>query len=405
MKSKKRNINILVIFIILAIILLIIYIIIHNRNKKSNPKTNYSENSTWDWLVLIPKDPDAISIGFTPTKDVNGNLDLVDSKKNLTYSEMDGLIIEYDRETYGPIVGGKNILDYDINIPDEYLNNVGLTREQFSSNSSAIAITNRLSSENSVPGNIPYPGKDLTMYVLNKITGQMNSYNISRRVTRNQDVSIDYNTGDIILKPIITNTEFNNYDIQNCIYNRDISALVTFYSSEKSEWSWIVFVPTDTTYISIGFTPNKDNIGNLDLVDSKKNLIDSEMDDPIVGGKNILDKNINITDEYLKSVGLTREQFSSNSSIIAISNKVSPQNPVKGNIPYPGKDLTMYVLNKITGQMNSYNISRSVTITPAPNYSYNISYIILNHVIENTTFNFVIQNCAYDKNIPALVIF
>ena len=404
MKSKKRNINILAIFMILAIIGLLIYVIVYNRNKKSNPATNSSENSTWDWLVLLPKDPDTISIGFTPTRDTNGNLDLVDSINNLTYCEMDGLIIYYDHETNGPIIGGKNILDYGIEI-SAYLTNVGITKDEFSSNSSAIAITNRLSSENSVPGNIPYHGKDLTMYVLNKKTNQMNSYNLSRLVTRNPDISIDYNTGDIILKPIITNTEFNNYDIQNCIYNRDTSALVTFYSEEQPEWSWIVFVPTDTTYISIGFTPNKDNLGNLDLVDSKKNLSDSEMEDPIVGGKQILDKNINISDEYLKSVGLTRDQFSSNNSIIAISNKVSPQNPVKGNIPYPGKDLTMYVLNKITGQMNSYNISRSVTIIPAPNYSYNISYIILNHVIENTTFNFVIENCAYDKNIPALVIF
>ena len=205
MKSKKSNINILAIFMILAIIGLLIYVILYNRNKKSNPTTNYT-NTSWDWIVLVPKDPDSISIGFSSIVDKNtGNINLNESINALEKYRMNH------------INGGKNIIEY-TSISDEYLNSVRITKDEFSSNSSAIAITNVILPENGIYGNIPYPGKDLTMYVLNKITKQMNSYNLSRLVTYNKPVDTssigDYNIGDIILKPIITNTQLN-YTIQN----------------------------------------------------------------------------------------------------------------------------------------------------------------------------------------------
>ena len=121
MKSKKSNINILAIFIILAIIGLLIYVIIYvimyNRNKKSNPTTNYT-NTSWEWIVLVPKDPDSISIGFSPVVDKNtGNISISESYNALGLYKMNY------------IFGGKKILNT-LNIPVECFK--GITIDEFS---------------------------------------------------------------------------------------------------------------------------------------------------------------------------------------------------------------------------------------------------------------------------------
>ena len=218
MKTNKSDINILIIFMILAIIGLIIYIVVNIRNNKTSSSANSNTWWKWDWIIFLPKDPDTISVGFSPTRDIDGNIDLVESKNNLIYSEMDG-----------PIIGGKNILDYDIEILPEYLTNLGITMDEFSNNKRAIAVSNKVSSQNQVQGNIPYPGKDLTLYVLNKKTGLMNSYNIYRSVTVTPGPGADYtyHADNVILKPVITYTDFK-YDIQKCIPDRNIPALITF---------------------------------------------------------------------------------------------------------------------------------------------------------------------------------
>jgi len=77
MKSKKNNINILVIFIILAIIGLIIYIIVHNRNRKQNPTTSDILTDPSPFIIIVPKDPNSISIGFSSVVDKNtGNISI-----------------------------------------------------------------------------------------------------------------------------------------------------------------------------------------------------------------------------------------------------------------------------------------------------------------------------------------
>jgi hypothetical protein len=203
MKSKKSNINILVIFIILAIIGLIIYIVLHNRNTKQNTTTSDIIKSWPSWIILVPKDPNAISIGFSSVIDNNtGNIDLRESTNTLGSYRMNYLI------------GAKNIIANNINIPDE-----------FSSNNNVIAITNVILPQNPYPGNIPYPGKNIIMYVLNKKTKEINSYNLSRSVTLQSDK--DYNADNTILTINTMSTQLN-YTIQNSDYLNNKSSIITF---------------------------------------------------------------------------------------------------------------------------------------------------------------------------------
>ena len=215
MKTNKSDINILIIFMILAIIGLIIYIVVNIRNNKTSSSANSNTWWKWDWIIFLPKDPDTISVGFSPTRDIDGNIDLVESKNNLIYSEMDG-----------PIIGGKNILDYDIEILPEYLTNLGITMDEFSNNKRAIAVSNKVSSQNQVQGNIPYPGKDLTLYVLNKKTGLMNSYIISRSVTLGSDRS--YNYGNVNINNISNKTPILN-SIKDYTDTPNGPVFITFY--------------------------------------------------------------------------------------------------------------------------------------------------------------------------------
>jgi len=187
MKSKKNNINILVIFIILAIIGLIIYIIVHNRNRKQNPTTSDILPYPSPFIIIVPKDPNSISIGFSPVVDKN--------TRNISISESYNALGSY-KMNY--IFGGKKILNA-LNIPGECFKG-GITIDEFSSNTGVIAITNVILPQNPQPGNIPYPGTDLTMYVLNKITGLMNSYNLSRSVT------FKNNYGNVNINNISNNT-------------------------------------------------------------------------------------------------------------------------------------------------------------------------------------------------------
>ena len=204
MKSKKSNINILVIFIILAIIGLIIYIVLHNRNTKQNTTTSDIIKSWPSWIILVPKDPGAISIGFSSVIDNNtGNIDIIKSKQALGSYRMNY------------IFGAKNIIANDINIPDE-----------FSSNNNVIAITNVILPENRVPGNIPYPGINVIIYVLNKKTKEINSYIISRSVTQGSGTQ-NYNVGNTILTINTMSTQLN-YTIQNSDYLNNKPSIITF---------------------------------------------------------------------------------------------------------------------------------------------------------------------------------
>jgi hypothetical protein len=215
MKSKKNNINILVIFIILAIIGLIIYIIVHNRNKKSNPATKYIPNESsddqWQWLVFVPQYPDDISIGFTPNKDNLGNLDNNQSMDTLDFYRMNYAI------------GGDNIMSKNLYI-DQYICSFGppgrWNSNKFNSNINIIGITNQILPQNPVKGNIPYPGNNMTLYLLDKKTGQMDSYNISRSVTLGTNNS--YIIGNVTITNKFKNTSKNysimdyNTIIKNC---------------------------------------------------------------------------------------------------------------------------------------------------------------------------------------------
>ena len=80
----------------------------------------------------------------------------------------------------------------------------------------------------------------------------------------------------------------------------------------------------------------------------------------------------------------------SNINIIGITNQILPQNPVKGNIPYPGNNMTLYLLDKKTGQMDSYNISRSVTL--GTNNSYIIGNVTITNKFKNTSKNYSIMD-------------
>jgi len=204
MKSKKSDINILVIFIILAIIGLIIYVIIKNRNRNQNPTTSDIIKNSFPWIVLVPKDPNAISIGFSSVIDNNtGNIDIIKSKQALGSYRMNY------------IFGAKNIIANDINIPDE-----------FSSNNNVIAITNVILPENRLPGNIPYPGINVIIYVLNKKTKEINSYIISRSVTQGSGTQ-NYNVGNTILTINTMSTQLN-YTIQNSDYLNNKPSIITF---------------------------------------------------------------------------------------------------------------------------------------------------------------------------------
>jgi hypothetical protein len=207
MKSKKSNINILVIFIILAIIGLIIYIVLHNRNTKQNTTTRGDNSINWPWIILVPKDPSYISIGFSSVIDNNtGNIDIVKSREALVSYRLNYLI------------GAKNIIANNINIPDE-----------FSSNNNVIAITNVVLPQNPVIGNIPYPGNNITLYVLNKKTGLLNSYNLSRSVTNNRinTNNLVYNIGNTILTINTMSTQLN-YTIQNGDFLNNKPSIITF---------------------------------------------------------------------------------------------------------------------------------------------------------------------------------
>ena len=220
MKSKKNNINILVIFIILAIIGLIIYIVLHNRNRnrKQNPTTSDILTNPSPFIIIVPKDPNSISIGFSPVVDKNtGNISISES-----YNALGSYKMNY-------IFGGKKILNV-INILPQFFNSLGITIDEFSLNTGAIAITNVILPQNPEPGNIPYPGKDLTMYVLNKKTGLMNSYNIYRSVTveNKSKKNYNYNYGNVNINNISNKTPLVN-SIKDYTDTPNGPVFITFY--------------------------------------------------------------------------------------------------------------------------------------------------------------------------------
>jgi hypothetical protein len=225
----KSNINILVIFMILAILVIIVYIIVYkNRNRNSTTKYTPYPISTpppikyeypWSWTILVPKDPDAISIGFTPTIDKDtGNIDYIQSMNTLAFYRMNR------------INGGKNIITRGFFV-GEYLYSIDLPIDKFSSNNDVIGITNVILPQNPLPGNIPYPGINVIIYVLNKKTGLLNSYIISRSVTLSADNS-SYDFGNINITPRLNNTTIN-YIIKDCdtkdTKNPPQAAFITFF--------------------------------------------------------------------------------------------------------------------------------------------------------------------------------
>jgi len=229
MKSDSKEKNIIFIFMILAVLVIIVYIIVYNKNRNRNSTTKYTPypistpppmkyEDPWAWTILVPKDPDAISIGFTPTIDKDtGNIDYIQSMNTLAFYRMNH------------INGGKNIITSGFFV-GEYLYSIGLPIDKFSSNTNVIGITNVILPQNPNPGNIPYPGNNVIIYVLNKKTGLLNSYIISRSVTLGSDRS--YNFGNINITPRLNNTTIN-YIIKDCdtkdTKNPPQAAFITFF--------------------------------------------------------------------------------------------------------------------------------------------------------------------------------
>jgi len=120
------------------------------------------------------------------------------------------------------------------------------------------------------------------------------------------------------------------------------------------------------------------------------------------GGQKILNE-IDISLECFNSLGITIDEFISNTGAIAITNVILPQNLEPGNIPYPGKDLTMYVLNKKTSLLNSYIISRNVT--RGSNRSYNYGNVNINNISNKTPLLNSIKDYTDIPNGPVFITF